>query len=167
MENEKHRLAKTNNAATSSSSWLNLLMAKAIVKQQFRNAAYSPTLEQKREVLEDWSRLANRLGRGRFTEGLMEAFTHTTFIPSCADIEQWAPQQVSENQMYQPFPVLEAPKDPVDDATLERFNAKVREICEGKVMPKKHAERAELHEVQSKGMKAKIVDRKAEAANDK
>jgi hypothetical protein len=32
---------------------------------------------------------------------------------------------------------------------------------------KEPKERQELQEVQSKGMKAKVVDRKAEAANDK
>lgn len=107
------------------------------------------------------------MGRARFTEGLMEAFLHTTFIPSPEDIERYAPAEVEESGMYAPFPQLEAPKDPVTQEQLDTFNAKVREICEGKVMPKKLPEREELHEQQSKGMKLKVVDGKAEAANDK
>lgn len=106
----------------------------------------------------------------------MEAFTHTTFIPSCADIEQWAPDESSENQMYRPFPKLEAPKDRPTPEQLERMETLLRKI---KMSPAKVAEvfpqvkkepktdSQELHEVQSKGMKAKVIDRKAEAANDK
>jgi hypothetical protein len=165
---ERHKLTKTNNETTSD-KWLLPLMAKAVLKQQFRNSAYSPTLEAKREAMEDWSRLAARMGRARFTEGLMEAFLHTTFIPSCEDIEKYAPAEAENAEMYRPFPQLEAPKDPVTDEQLEGLKEKLKAIAEGKVIVKKapKSDRQELHEVQSKGMKAKVVDAKAEAANDK
>jgi uncharacterized protein YdaU (DUF1376 family) len=48
-------------------------------------------------------RLAARIGRARFTEGLMEAFLHTTFIPSCEDIEKYAPAEAENAEMYNPF----------------------------------------------------------------
>jgi hypothetical protein len=106
----------------------------------------------------------------------MEAFLHTTFIPSCEDIEKYAPAQSEELAMYQPFPQLEEPKDRPTPEQLERMEtllrkikmspAKVAEIMpQAKKEPK--GERQELQEVQSKGMKAKVIDRKAEAANDK
>src|SRR5439155_724617 len=111
----------------------------------------------------------SRMGRVRFTEGLMEAFLHTTFIPSCEDIEKYAPAEAEEESgMYSPFPKLEAPTDPVTQEQLDKFNSLVRDIAEGKMLAKREPkDRQELHEKISKGMKVKLVDRKAEAANDK
>lgn len=99
----------------------------------------------------------------------MEAFLHTTFIPSCADIEQWAPQESEGAEMYRPFPALEPPKDPVTQEQMDGLNQLLGRIAEGKIMVKKapKTERQELQEAQSKGIKAKFVDKKAEAANDK
>jgi hypothetical protein len=50
----------------------------------------------------------------------MEAFLHTTFIPSCEDIEKYAPAEAEESGMYKPFPQLEAPKDPVTKEQLDK-----------------------------------------------
>ncbi len=99
----------------------------------------------------------------------MEAFIHTTFIPSCADIEQWAPAEVNEAEMYKPFPKLEAPIDPVTQEQLDRFNGLVKDIAEGKiaVLRAPKSDPQELQEKISRGIKAVIVDSKAKAANDK
>jgi hypothetical protein len=171
MGNEKHKLSKTNSETNSEAfaPWLVLLMAEAILQQQFRNSAYSPTREAKRSVLKLWTKKAEEMGRARFTAGFWEACLHTTFIPSCEDIEKYAPAGAENAGMYKPFPQLEAPKDPVTQQQMDGLNELLGRIAEGKVIVKKapKGERQELHEVQSKGMKLKVVDQKAEAANDK
>ena len=167
---EKHKPSKINSETNSGNFavWLVVLMDQSILRQQFRNTAYSPTKEAKRAVLTDWSRLSDRIGQARFSEGLLEAFLHTTFIPSCEDIERYAPAEASEAEMYRPFPVLEPPKDPVTPEQIEQLTKKIQDIADGKVMVKKASlDRQELHEKISRGMKAQVIDKKVEAANDK
>lgn len=167
---EKHNSTKTNSETNSEhfAQWLVLLMGEAILQQQFRNNAYSPTKEAKRAVLKLWTMKAAEMGRPRFTAGLWNAFLHTSFIPSCEDIEQWAPEEESRDQMYCAYQLPEPAVDPVTQEQLDKFNSLVRDIAEGKVMAKREPkDRQELHEKISKGMKAQIIDRKAEAANDK